>query len=62
MAWRPAYEFPMSVAEKEMLRDPEWVDEEEADLILALREEEEHGLRGENIRDFVRRHGRKVAS
>ena len=57
---RSSSEFPLSAAEKELLKDPDWIDEEEADLILALREEKEHGLRGENIRDFARRHGRDL--
>jgi hypothetical protein len=29
-------------------------------LILAIREEKEHGLRGENIRDFALRYGRDL--
>jgi hypothetical protein len=36
------------------------MDEEEANLILAIREETQHGLRGEYIRDFARRHGRDL--
>jgi hypothetical protein len=59
-ARRPASEFELSAAEKKLLKDRDWIDEEEADLILAIREEKEHGLRGENIRDFARRHGRDV--
>jgi len=57
LARRPSSEFPLSAAEKKLLKDRDWIDEEEADLILAIREEKEHGLRGENIRDFARRHG-----
>jgi len=60
LARRPSSEFPLSAAEKKLLKDRDWIDEEEADLILAMREEKEHGLRGENIRDFTRRHGRQV--
>jgi len=60
LARRPSSEFPLSASERELLKDQDWIDEEEADLILALREEQEHGLRGENIRDFARRHGRRV--
>src|ERR1039457_4490592 len=60
LARRPASEFELSAAEKKLLKDRDWIDEEEADLILAIREEKEHGLRGENIRDFARRHGRDV--
>jgi len=48
----------MSAAEKQLPKDRDWIDEEEADLILAIREEKQHGLRGGNIHDFARRHGR----
>jgi len=37
LARRPASEFPLSPAEKEILKDKDWIDEEEADLILAMR-------------------------
>ena len=57
---RPSSAFPLSAAEKKLLKDRDWINEEEADLILAIREEKQHGLRGENIRDFARRHGRDV--
>jgi hypothetical protein len=57
---RPSSEFPLSAAEKKLLKDRDWIGEEEADLILAIREEKQPGLRGENIRDFARRHGRDV--
>jgi hypothetical protein len=60
LARRPASEFELSAAETRLLKDRDWIDEEEADLILAIREEKRHGLRGENIRDFARRHGRDV--
>jgi hypothetical protein len=60
LARRPASEFELTAAESKLLKDQDWIDEEEADLILAIREEKQHGLRGENIRDFARRHGRDV--
>ena len=63
MAWKsrtPPSKAASDADEKKLLKDPDWVDEEEADLILAMREEKEHGLRGENIRDFARRHGRNL--
>jgi hypothetical protein len=56
----PSAEFSLSDAERRLLKDPNWIDEEEADLILAIREEKEQGLSGENIRDFARRHGRHL--
>jgi len=62
LARRPISECPfeLTAAERKLLKDPGWIDEEEADLILAMREEREHSLRGENIRDFARRHGRNL--
>ena len=60
LARRRSSEFPLTPAEKKILKDPDWIDEEEADLILAIREEKEHGLRGENIRDFARRQRRDL--
>ena len=56
----PSTRVKLTAEERELLKDPDWIDEDEADLILALREEKEHGLRGENIRDFARRHGRDL--
>lgn len=56
----PSSEFPLRAAEKKLLKDRDWIDEQEADLILAIREEKQHGLRGENIRDFAMRHGRDL--
>jgi hypothetical protein len=60
LARRPSSELPLSAAEKKFLKNQDWIDEEEADLILAIREEKEHGLRGENIRDFALRYGRDL--
>jgi len=60
LARRPSSEFRLSAAEKKLLKDPDWIDEEETALIRALREERQHGLRGENIRDFARRYGRDI--
>jgi hypothetical protein len=60
LARRPLSECPfrLSAAEKELLKDPGWIDEEEADLILALREEKKHGAAGGiDIRDFARQLG-----
>lgn len=57
---RPVSECPFELTadEKKLLKDPSWIDEEEADLILALREEKEHGSAGGiNIRDFARELG-----
>jgi hypothetical protein len=58
LARRRSSGFELTAAERKLLKDPDWIDEEEADLIFAMREEKEHGLRGENLLDFARRHGR----
>jgi hypothetical protein len=58
LARRRSSGFKLTAAERKLLKDPDWIDEEEADLIFAMREEKEHGLRGENLLDFARRHGR----
>jgi hypothetical protein len=52
--------FQLTGAEKKLLKDPDWIDEDEADLILAIRAEKRYGLKGENIRDFARRYGRDL--
>ena len=58
LARRRSSEFDLTAAERKVLKDPDWIDEEEADLIFAMREEKEHGSRGESLSDFARRHGR----
>ena len=60
LARRPSSAFRLSAGEKKLLKNPDWIDEEEAALIRAMREEKKHGLKGENIRDFARRYGRDV--
>lgn len=56
----PLFGTPIERRGKKFLKNQDWIDEEEADLILAIREEKEHGLRGENIRDFALRYGRDL--
>jgi len=56
LARRPSSELRLSAAELELLKDPDWIDEDEADLILAIRDEKTHGLKGEKVREFARRH------
>jgi len=52
------YPFELTEAEKKLLKDADWIDEEEADLILAMREERECDL-GDctPLREFARPHG-----
>ena len=61
LARRPLSECPfrLTAAEKKLLKDPDWIDEEEAaDLILAMRDEKKSGAAGgANIRDFARQLG-----
>ena len=58
LARRPSSEFSLSADEKKLLHDPDWIDEEEAALIRAMRAEKTYGLEGEDIRAVARRHGR----
>ena len=53
--------FLLTEAEKRFLEDPDWIDEEEADLILAMREEQEHDLSDcIPLREHIREHGFEV--
>ncbi len=53
---RPSSEFKLTAKERALLKDPEWMTEDEADLILGMRSEAEGG---ENIpfEEVLARHG-----
>jgi len=40
---RPSSEFNLTANERALLKDPDWMTEDEADLIIALRREAEGG-------------------
>ena len=51
----------LTAEERKLLKDPGWIDEDEADLILARREEKEYKLSDcVSFREYLRRHGRVV--
>ena len=57
----PSSRVKLTVEERKLLKDPDWIDEDEADLILALREEKEYKLSDcVSFREYLRRHGRVV--
>lgn len=57
----PASRVTLTPEEQSLLKDPDWIDEDEADLIQALRDERHcKPSDGMEIREFMRRHGREV--
>ena len=57
----PSSRVKLTAAERKLLKDPDWIDEDEADLILALRDEKEFKpTDGITFREHLRRHGRVV--
>jgi len=57
----PSVRVTLTQEERGLLKDPDWIDEDEADLILALRDEKNSKPGdGIDIREFMRRHGRAV--
>jgi hypothetical protein len=55
-----ASEVKLSPEERALLKDPDWVDEDDADLIICLRREKEEGNRAIPFREYLRRRGIKV--
>jgi hypothetical protein len=53
---RPSSQFKLTAKERALLKDPDWMTEDEADLILAMRSEAEGG---KNIpfEEWFARHG-----
>ena len=57
----PSSRVKLTADEQRLLKDPDWIDEDEADLILALREEKGYKLSDcSSFLDYLRRHGRVV--
>ncbi len=48
------YELELSEEERALLRDPEWMDEDEADSIMAMRIEKEEAGSAIPIRQYMR--------
>lgn len=57
----PAGRVKLTSAERDLLKDPDWIDEDEADLILAMREEKQSNPNdGISLDDYMRIYGRVV--
>lgn len=57
----PSSRVKLTAAERKLLKDPDWIDQDEADLILALREEKEYKPSDcISFREYLRRQGRVV--
>jgi hypothetical protein len=58
---RPSSEFKLTAEERKLLKDPDWMDEDEADAILALRKLKH--LKDSDftdLRDYIRSRGRDI--
>jgi hypothetical protein len=49
-----AHELELSEGERALLKDPEWIDEDEADAIMAMRIEKEEADGATPIREYMR--------
>jgi hypothetical protein len=56
----PSSAVELTPAEKKLLKDPAWIDEEEADTILALRILKKEGDRGTPLEEFLKHNGVRV--
>ena len=57
----PSSRVQLTAAERKLLKDPDWIDEDEADLILAMREEKKSSPNDWiGLNEYLRRHGRVV--
>ena len=52
---RPAAEFKLTAKERALLKDPEWITEDEADLILGMRIDAKGGYIP--LEDWLAKHG-----
>lgn len=53
---RPSSEFKLTAKERALLKDPEWMTEDEADLIIAMRRQAEGG-RSIPLEAWLAKHG-----
>jgi len=56
----PSSELDLTPAERKLLRDPDWVTEDEADAIVSMRRERKEGHRGIPLEKVLKRYGYKV--
>jgi hypothetical protein len=57
----PAHRANLNAKERSLLKDPDWIDEDEADAILAMRIDREEEGQEIPFRDYLRSRGRTVA-
>jgi hypothetical protein len=57
-----ASEVKLSPEERALLNDPDWVDEDDADLIICLRREKEEGNRYQPFDEYLKERGITVDS
>jgi hypothetical protein len=57
----PAYRANLSAKERSLLKDPDWIDEDEADVIICMRRESQEKGRTIPFREYLKRRGRSVA-
>ena len=56
----PSSVVALTAAECQCLKDPDWIDEDEADVIVSMRREQEEGHLARPIREILRERGIKV--
>ena len=57
----PASAVELTAEERRFLKDPNWIDEDEADALLAMRREKEEGRRAIPFRKLLKELGYDVA-
>ena len=57
----PAYRANLSAKERSLLKDPDWIDEDEADVIICMRRESQEKDQAIPFREYLKRRGRSVA-
>ena len=56
----PSSAVKLTAAEKKLLKDPDWIDEDEADTILALRELKKDKHRAIPFEEYLKKSGVRV--
>ena len=58
----PSSEVKLTAEERELLKDPDWIDEDEADIIVCMRREKEPGNEPIPFREYLKQRGIKLDS
>jgi hypothetical protein len=56
----PSSEVELTAEERRLLKDPSWIDEDEADIIICMRREKEPGNEPIPFREYLKRRGIKL--